>query len=379
MDTSLTHFAPAERDSLELIQEDSRRIAASSLFDMILNAIPDCVLLLNERRQVIFANQAAVQMLGSEASDILGGRPGELVSCVHSQETVGGCGTSEACRYCGAVNAILLAQNTDQVVDKDCRISVDHAGKIRALDLHVTAKKLHLEDKSFILITLADISDLNRRRILERVFFHDVINSISALQSGAFLLKEDYGKVGTEYLEPMLAAVEYLLEEVLKQRDFLAMERGDLAVEFETLSSKTFLQEIVTLCSLAEIARDKVIVFVDALSEAQEFQSDPVLLRRVIVNMIKNAIEASAPGDSIHTWTKRMNGCIRFSVQNPVVMTDEVKAQIFQRSFSTKGSGRGIGTYSMRMLSQNYLKGSISFSSATGEGTTFWVDIPLSI
>ena len=38
-------------------------------------------------------------------------------------------------------------------------------------------------------------------------------------------------------------------------------------------------------------------------------------------------------------------------------MPDEVKAQIFERSFSTKGRGRGIGTYSIKLLTERYLEG----------------------
>ena len=45
-------------------------------------------------------------------------------------------------------------------------------------------------------------------------------------------------------------------------------------------------------------------------------------------------------------------------------MPRQVQLQIFKRSFSTKGAARGLGTYSMRLLSERYLKGVVSF---TGE------------
>jgi sensor histidine kinase regulating citrate/malate metabolism len=56
-------------------------------------------------------------------------------------------------------------------------------------------------------------------------------------------------------------------------------------------------------------------------------------------------------------------------------MPPEVQLQIFQRSFSTKGKGRGVGTYSMKLLTERYLGGKLAFTSAAGEGTTFtaWV------
>jgi len=49
---------------------------------------------------------------------------------------------------------------------------------------------------------------------------------------------------------------------------------------------------------------------------------------------------------------------------------------LFQRSFSTKGEGRGLGTYSIKLYTERYLKGTVSFSSAEGEGTVFRVRYP---
>jgi sensor histidine kinase regulating citrate/malate metabolism len=58
-------------------------------------------------------------------------------------------------------------------------------------------------------------------------------------------------------------------------------------------------------------------------------------------------------------------------------MPDHVKSRIFQRSFSTKGQGRGIGIYSMRLITEQYLHGSVSFTSEKGAGTEFVVRLPV--
>jgi signal transduction histidine kinase len=58
-------------------------------------------------------------------------------------------------------------------------------------------------------------------------------------------------------------------------------------------------------------------------------------------------------------------------------MAPEVQARIFQRSFSTKAQrGRGLGTYSMKLLGERYLGGAVSFVSAAGTGTVFSVTLP---
>ena len=66
-----------------------------------------------------------------------------------------------------------------------------------------------------------------------------------------------------------------------------------------------------------------------------------------------------------------------FEVHNPGVMPVSVQHQIFQRSFSTKeGQGRGVGTYSIRLFTERYLGGQVTFESRAPEGTTFTVRVP---
>ncbi len=93
--------------------------------------------------------------------------------------------------------------------------------------------------------------------------------------------------------------------------------------------------------------------------------------------MVKNALEATMPGNTISLQSERAGDSVRFSVHNPEVMTEDVRLQVFQRSFSTKGRERGLGTYSMRLFSERYLNGRVSFTSTEAEGTIFTAEYPL--
>jgi signal transduction histidine kinase len=95
--------------------------------------------------------------------------------------------------------------------------------------------------------------------------------------------------------------------------------------------------------------------------------------------MLKNALEASAKGDVITLSAKKLDNQIEFSVHNPSYMPRDVQLQVFKRSFSTKGASRGLGTYSMRLLSERYLKGAVSFTSFEEGGTTFTGRYPLTL
>jgi signal transduction histidine kinase len=65
-------------------------------------------------------------------------------------------------------------------------------------------------------------------------------------------------------------------------------------------------------------------------------------------------------------------------VWNHAFIPPEIQGHVFQRSFSTKAErGRGLGTYSMKLLGEGYLGGKVRFVSEVDSGTTFSLELPL--
>ena len=92
--------------------------------------------------------------------------------------------------------------------------------------------------------------------------------------------------------------------------------------------------------------------------------------------MIKNAIEASDKESQITISASGDKKNVLLVVHNEGYMPEEIQAKIFKRSFSTKGKGRGLGTYSMKLFTEKYLNGMISFKSLEKLGTSFLVSLP---
>ena len=163
--------------------------------------------------------------------------------------------------------------------------------------------------------------------------------------------------------------VDELLEEIQSARDLTVAERGALQVTFRLVDAATLLSSLCSSYRHHPLAQDKTIA-PEVVSGPALVQSSEVLLRRVIGNLIKNALEASSAGQTV-TVSFHNDDQPVFSVHNESVMTDDVKRQLFQRSFSTKqGNGRGIGTYSVKLLTERYLRGSVDFVSPAPQGGT---------
>lgn len=368
-----TLFAPAERTSETDLRAQSQSFSQSSPIRPYLDAIPEIFLILNEQRQVVYANQSLLDYLGiGDTQRVFGLRPGEILECSHAFETEGGCGTTEFCQTCGAAKAILASLRGEQSV-QECRILKRETGE--ALDLRVWATPYRLDGNLYSIFVVSDISHEKRRQSLERIFYHDVLNTAGGLLGFARLLREaDSGKIDL-IRDRIYHLANKLIEEIKTQRELSAAENNELAIHPESIHSAALLQEIACEYANHDAFKDRILV-VDPEAADVKFESDRTLLSRVIGNLVKNALEASLAGETVTLGCRADESGVAFWVRNPAVIPREVQLQIFQRSFSTKGSGRGLGTYSIKLLSERYLKGSVFFTSTPGEGTVFTVHYP---
>ena len=365
-----TKFAPAERASEADVRGQHRNISSIPFLEKLLDSIPDVLVFLNEHRQVVFANKAVFSFLGVEPTpDLLGNRPGEAFGCVHAAETEGGCGTTEFCQTCGAVQAVLAAQRGSPEV-KECRIAIKNSGD--ALDLKVSTVPFDYQGEQFTVCSLQDISHEKRRRALERTFFHDVLNTAGGLRGFVELLLESEPEEVPEVAGTVNKISRQLIDEIEAQRSLLAAESNQLSVTLVELDTKEMLEELAVVYRRHEVAKGKKIE-IAADCESATFRSDQTLLQRILGNMLKNALEATSAEEKVVLGARGDGDRMELWVQNPAFMPREVQLQVFNRSFSTKGAGRGIGTYSMRLLASKYLGGTVDFTTSEADGTTFRV------
>jgi len=371
----ITYFASPERLPAESVLKQATKITHSPLSEALMNGGPHCTLVLNAHRQIVAFSKNIDRLLNEvEIQGLLGMRPGEALNCIHAKDCAGGCGTSEYCRECGAVRAILGGLAGRQEL-QECRLTRNRDGDIQHLDLHIFCSPLTMDGENFVVVTIHDISSEKRRQNMERIFFHDVINLAGGMEGLLLNLRESAPPELRREVELSYATLRELMEEIISQRDLSAAERNELNINPRTTTTLTLLSQVERTyrshpsLSMREIA-------IDPQAEAAVLETDPVLVRRVLGNLIKNAGEACEPGQMVRLSCSSANGRVRFSVNNPQVLSSEVRHQIFQRSFSTKGIGRGLGTYSVKLIGEKFLRGKVSFTSEEGKGTTFCLELP---
>ena len=375
-----TMFAPAARIPKNEVERLYKELSNDNMLKLISDAMPEVATILSPERQIIYANNALLSLIsGLTADDYLGDRPGELLGCIHAAETIGGCGTTASCRFCGAVNAIVECQRTGEQIQKECRISTSVDGNPVSYDFMVTATPFPFNGHSYIVFTVKDISDQKRRKVLEKAFFHDVLNTAGGLNGILYVMKEtEDQKLLKELNEFATTASNDLIEDITSQRALMAAENGELVVHNTNFQINELMDDVAKTMRHHETAGGKIIT-VEVFNESQHMFSDTRLIKRILTNLTKNALEASFNSDTITLSAKKTDHTIHFSVHNSGFIPEAISRQIFQRSFSTKGINRGLGLYSIRLLSIRYLKGDVSFTSNETDGTKFTVSLPVNM
>jgi len=239
----------------------------------------------------------------------------------------------------------------------------------------VRATPLEIAGHRFLVLVMRDISAQKRREVLEQIFLHDLMNTLQGLRGWTELLQMSPGNP-LAAAQHIVSISDHLTEEVFSQRMLLQAERGELNAVIREVPLAELLEELEGAILKHRCSENRKLEIRTQAAESR-IHSDPRLLQRILLNMAVNAFEATPPGGSVGIRAEGKDGGCLFSVHNPGYIPEDVASRIFLRSFSTKSaSGRGLGTYSMKLLGENILRGKVGFTSTQAEGTNFFLFLP---
>jgi signal transduction histidine kinase len=141
------------------------------------------------------------------------------------------------------------------------------------------------------------------------------------------------------------------------------------------------VNEIVTELAASTAAPGSVKVRTRLAEPKPRALGDPVVVRRILDNLVRNAVESFDPagGEVTITTSSPATGGVRIVVDDTGRgMTEEQLARAFDDFYTTKAEGTGLGLSVVRRLTTD-LNGSVRVQSAPGKGTTFTIDLPACI
>lgn len=168
-------------------------------------------------------------------------------------------------------------------------------------------------------------------------------------------------------------------------RRFLDSTRG-LRPVLERFALKDQMQQVVEL-SLPAVNRERYQVVLELSPAVQEITSDPGLLRQVLTNLIKNAVDAMPEGGQLTLRANAVGSDVVIEVEDTGQGVPEAsRDQIFEPFYTTKevGRGTGLGLAISREICRA-LKGSLELVSGksgagkSGSGACFALRLPQSV
>ncbi len=340
----------------------------------VLDAVDGFAVILNAQRQILTGNAQFLTAMAQENKDLCrGSRMGEAMACVHMTEGPDGCGTSRACTRCGMLASLISSRGEGVAATGEWLASVRRGGRLEAREFRVRSMPLAVGGHGLTLMTFQDTSAEKRRDALERVFIHDLMQSLKGLQSWSEML-QGAGADPLQVAERVIEMADHLRSEVEAQHRLLQAECGDVVSVVLEATAAQVLDDLEH--SLGPEAAMRLLRVPSKLEDLP-LRTDLVALGRVLSNMAHNAFEAMPLGGQACVWFELREERPTFVVQNPGCMPPEVADCVFHRSFSTKSDrGRGLGTYGMKVLGETVLGGKVGFTSTWETGTQFFIELP---
>jgi len=185
------------------------------------------------------------------------------------------------------------------------------------------------------------------------------------------LPKEDPNQEYLNIITEEVTRLEKLLTQVL---DF-ARPAGP---SFELVDLNEVVQQVMVMMQ-PEVDEGKVAVHVELQPDLPQIRLDPLQIGQAMMNMIRNGLEAMPSGGDLCVRTYRREDHVQVEIEDTGVgIPQENLEELFSEFFTTKSAGVGLGLAVAYQTVRNH-RGAVHVSSRVGKGSTFTIDLPLTM
>jgi PAS domain S-box-containing protein len=205
---------------------------------------------------------------------------------------------------------------------------------------------------------------------------HDIRNPLQSIVSELYLARTELDEFPDNEAKNSLKESIQLIEE---QTFYINKIVADLQDYTKPLTPKPQIIEVDKIVSesLSSIIIPHNITVKLDLKDGTKINIDPLYLKRVLVNLVSNALQAMPNGGQLTLSTDFTGQYACITVKDTGIgIPEEVKPLIFQPLFTTKAKGQGLGLAVVKRLTEA-LNGKVTFDSTPGNGTAFIVKLPL--
>jgi PAS domain S-box-containing protein len=206
---------------------------------------------------------------------------------------------------------------------------------------------------------------------------HDIRNPLQSISGELYLAKNELDSLSECEAKETLLESMGIIGEQLAYINKIVSDLQDYAKPLVPCPEEVDLKKTITeILSSVTIPQD-IRVNVSIENSFPKLETDSSYLRRILINLITNAVQAMSKGGklSITANNDELHAFIRVQDTGEGI-PEEAKIKIFKPLFTTKSKGQGFGLAVVKKLTDS-LGGNVTFESTVGKGTQFTVEIPL--
>jgi PAS domain S-box-containing protein len=219
------------------------------------------------------------------------------------------------------------------------------------------------------------------REHVESIIQHDIKGPLANLFNLTQLyMSGEQNATLMQVFPQVLLGIRQVIHLINSAEPLRQMERG------EYTPSNNPIEVYQTLCtvkdSLAELSsRNQVRIVLqaaaaDCSSGRARLCGEAFLIEDMLMNLVKNAVEASPKGGHVAISCQTVPGALRIVVHNAGAVPEAVRDRFFEKyATAGKASGTGLGTYSAQLIAKAH-GGHIGFATSEAEGTSVTVVLP---
>lgn len=265
-----------------------------------------------------------------------------------------------------------LTVATKSVASGDLGLKIEQKSRGEVQQL-VDEFNLMVEEIKKNQIELAEIERESAWKEMAKQVAHEIKNPLTPMKLSVQQLIAAHSDNSPKFNEIFEKVTKTLINQIETLKN-IASEFSSFArmpgIKMETIKLRSIIDDAINL-----FMEEHVKITLDLPQEISEIKGDVQQLRRALINLIRNSIQANAT-EIIFKLTRRDKKLVLDIIDNGSGIPDEIVDKIFNANFTTKELGMGVGLTLAKRLMEN-LEGRIFVKNTSSSGTTITLEFPV--